>query len=725
MKALPLIAIVLCASASGAPAQGTGQRQNPFLPPLARYQYAPDRQFDLQNLEVVLDVDYAAKTIKGKAVNTVVMLRGGIKELLLHAGTGLNITGVTVNGVNRAFRRDGRNLYIASGGLTKGAKAFIVVTYASQNAQGRGFGAGGGWHWIQPGTSNIKDRVGFWTQGETAYNSEWAPTWDYPNDLATSETKTTVPADWAVVGNGLLVGKTFSADKKKITYDWKMTQPHATYLLSLCGGPFDIKKDTWEGVELWYVVPKGSGWMIDDSFGDTKDMLSFFSSRIGVKYPWPKYAQNAMYDFGGGMENVSATTLGEGSLTEARDGFRRMAGLNSHELGHQWFGDLVTCYSWGDTWLNESFATFMEKIYMEHSRGPDAYAHEIADSTNGYLQEARSYKRPLSTRLYPSPDRMFDSHSYPKGGVVLHTLRRFLGDDNFYAGLKHYLNQWRYTPVESFQLRRAITEATGINVEAFWKQWIESPGHPVLDYTWVYEGGRLKLTVKQLQDTSEGTPIYDIQTKIGFVRDGGGSGSFLEEPVHLTKAEETFEILMPAKPLCVVLDPDHDFLREIPNLHWAKEELPFILRSGKNAPDRTEAMRRMLQDPTDAAVSLVVAALSADTDPEQPTFRQTFQLANLKKPELRGFWLAQLSHKNIDRQAQAASALAMLPSDAGTIQRFRALINDKSPIQVVVTCINALAEWDKKANADVFRKAQGLKDRRGRIKRAADAALAE
>ncbi|HXH60452.1 MAG TPA: hypothetical protein VNI20_03765, partial [Fimbriimonadaceae bacterium] len=220
-------------------------------------------------------------------------------------------------------------------------------------------------------------------------------------------------------------------------------------------------------------------------------------------------------------------------------------------------------------------------------------------------------------------------------------------------------------------------------------------------------------------------PIYDMEMKIGYHPATKSGVGFAYAPVHITKQEETFEIPMDAKPACVVLDPDHDFLREIPDLHWSKDELPFILMDSKNPADRTEAMNRMLDDPTDANISLVTSALEADRDERQTAFLSVTKLANLKKPELRSFWLGQIDNPNMTREAQAVSALGMLPADAATTQKLRSLINDKAPIQVVVNAINALAAWDKEGNADVFKKAQGIADRRGRIKRAADQALGQ
>jgi aminopeptidase N len=715
MILLPLILLV---------ASRTQNPQNPFKPPRASIHYAPDRTCDLQNVWVDLDVDYPNRSFTGHVVNTMTPLRDGITEIKLNAGASLDISKVTVNGSAAQYTRAGNVLTITMAPKPKGKPLAVAVMYKAVNSKAGAFGGEGGFHWIQADPKNPA-HVGFWTQGESEYNSRWCPTWDYPNDFATSETRCTVQADWNVIGNGVLISDKLSVDKKRRTFDWKMNLPHATYLLSLCGGPFDIKKEKWQDVDLWYVVPKGEGKWIDDTFGDTKDMLTFFSSILNFKYPWPKYAQNAMYDFGGGMENVSATTLGVGELTEKREGIWNAASINSHELAHQWFGDTVTCKDWGDTWLNEGFATFMEALYFEHARGKYAYDQEIEGDMRGYFGEARTYKRPISTKMYPNADAMFESHSYPKAGVVIHSLRRKLGDKAFFAGLSRYLRKWKHTPVESAQLRQALSESSGVALETFWSQWLDKPGHPVLDYTWEFKDigtgrGTILLTVRQNQDTSDDTPIYDIETCAGVIF----SGRVVRYPVHLTAKEQTFEIAG-FSPEALILDPDHDFLREIPTLHWAAKELPAILVSAPNSNDRQEAMRRMLTDaPTAGNIALITDVLRAD-NAQFPAIRSVRQLANLKKPELRSFWTGQLSHASFERRAEAVSALGQLPATPETTVKLRALVNGVQPINAVVAAINALAEWDAKANTDVFKKALTIPSRRDRIANAAKKALGQ
>lgn len=708
------------ALASAASAQRS-REANPFAPPSASLHYALDREFDLKNLFVNLDVDYDHLTISGYCVNSLAPLRDGLKQIHLMAGKSLNVSAVSVNGISVGFKHEGRSLSIdLPSAVPKGKNLDVKVEYSAANTKAGSFGGEGGWHWIKATASNPL-HVGFWTQGESESNSNWVPTWDYPNDLTTTETRVTVPADWNVVGNGNLVSDRKSSDGKRRTFDWKMPLPHATYLLSLAGGPLDIKTDSWEGVKLLYVVPKGEGWLIDGSFGDTKDMLSFYSKLTGVKYAWPKYAQDAMYDFGGGMENVSATTLQESALTEPREGFRRMASLNSHELGHQWFGDFVTCKDWGQIWLNESFATFMQMMYFEHSRGRNGYDEEIESAMREYFAESRRYKRPIMTRMYPNADAMFDSHTYPKGGVVLHTLRKWLGDEAFWAGIKLYLTTNAHTPVESWQLCKALTDASGINCEPFFKQWIYSPGHPVLDPEWKWDDASKKLTVtvKQTQDTSDGTPVYDIAAKVGII----SGGKVTRLPFHINAAVNELTFTLEAKPDAVLFDPDHEFLREIPKNHWSSQELEAILKYAPCCIDRRTALRALVTDTaSDETVKMAAEVAAADND-LHPAFASLRPLSGLEKPYLRSFWEGQLNHPDFDRRAEAVSALGDLPADPGTTAKLRALVTDKAPIAVVRNAIRALAAWDKKGNRDIFEKALKIPSHRDVIKNAAKSAL--
>ncbi len=670
---------------------------NPFAPPQAKMQYAPDRDYDLLHVALDLTVDYQKHALQAVVVNTLAPLRDGLATVRFHCGPNLNIEACEIAGQKAACSREGDMLQITTPAPLASGKAVPVTVRYSSDKENKGF------HWIKP-TPSEPQRVGFWTGGQPDNNRGWIPTWDYPNDFATTETRTTVPADWYVIGNGVLKSNKLNSGNKTRTFVWKMEQPHATYLLSLAAGPLDIKTADWHGVSLMYVVPKGKAGQIEETFGETPEMLAFYEEILGVKYPWPKYAQLAMYDFGGGLENVSATIFGDGLLADPRRGIRTASGVVAHELAHQWFGDLVTYKHWGELWLGEGFAIFFgQMLYTEHWRGKNEHDHGVEGAMQGYFNESRRYKRPLSTTLYASLGSNFDTHSYSKGGLILHTMRRHLGDKVFYQGIRHYLTKYRNQPVDSHDFCNAMTEGTGINVQPFCDQWIFKPGHPVLDYAWKWDEAQKQavLTVKQTQDTKDGTPIYDLNATVGLV----SGGQIKREKVRINQAEQEIRIAGNGKPDAVLLDPDHDFLREIPKQPWATEELIPILKYAPNAVDRQAAMNRLLDGtPSDAAIQAIAEALRADNK-QFAAFRSLERLGNLKRADLRPLLREQITHPGINRRTQGIRALARMPKDDADVQTLRGLVNDREPYAVVRAAVQTLRDWDAPGNRDIFRKA--------------------
>jgi len=677
-----------------------------FQAPKATFHYAPDRYFDLVHMDVTIDVDWPNRSFEGDVVDTLAPIRDGLDEINLDAGENLDIHSVKIDGAPVPFKHTGKKLAIDSGSILRGKPVAVDVAYKSRSYRGSGFPfqESGGWYWIYQrlGESN---KAGFWTQGEEQNNSNWVPTLDSPNVFTTSETHTTVPADWTVIGNGVLVSDKVNADGKTRTFDWKLDIPHAVYLLSLCGGPFDVVHDEWRGVPLWYVTPKGEGGLIKYSFGHTADMLSFFSDTIGYKFPWPKYAQVAVYD-GLGMENVSASTLGEALLTDPRDGYYMMDGLNTHELGHQWFGDTVTCNEWTHTWLNESFACLMTDIYFLHLMGPEAYARADESYSQTAFQEDRRVKHPIVTNFYSSPEVMFGVDTYWKGELILQMLQSTLGDKSFFAGLKLYLTKNQHKPVETNDLCEAMTEASGINCHPFFDQWLYKPGHPVIDTAWKWDtaSSKVLLHVTQRQDTSDGTPIYAVKTAVGFF-DGD---HFDLIPIMLTDKEQDFTFTRSAKPDAVLFDPNHRFLREIPKTHWERSELMAMFRHAPNCVDRSQALAQLLQsNPTDEEIGQAVAVLKADNN-QFPAFESYDSLIALKRESLRPFFESELKHPDFARRVLGIQGIAGLPPNPAATALIANLINDSSPYVVVNAAVDALNGWGLKENLASVLKASHL-----------------
>ncbi|HLJ55387.1 MAG TPA: M1 family aminopeptidase, partial [Chthonomonadaceae bacterium] len=347
--ALAVISLAALALIAGAPnpvrAQFGRQQGNPFKSPPATVHSPHPRTYHDRHLKLDFVIDAADHSAKGVVTHYLSPLQDGLATVTFDAGANLNIKTVKINGKEVKFTHEGEALNITPAApLPAGKEVAVEIAYEMPRG-GRGGGANGagGFTWIDPRPNDPARRPGFWTQGETNTNHKWVPLYDWPNDKCTSETHTTVPAEWTVIGNGAESPVTVNAANHTKTYHWVMKQPHSTYLLSLAGGEVDVVKSSWSGIPLYYVVPKGEGGLAASSFGHTPDMLAFFSKRFGVKYPWPKYAQVLSYDFPGGMENVSATTLGppQSVLADDRSSHRGPDSLISHELGHQWFGDLV------------------------------------------------------------------------------------------------------------------------------------------------------------------------------------------------------------------------------------------------------------------------------------------------------------------------------------------------------------------------------------------------
>ncbi len=685
--AVPTCSLALLSSIADAQGGSRGAK-NPFSAPDATIHYAPDRMYDLQNLLLEFNVDYSTRTFKAVATNSVVALRDGTTGLVFNANPYLKIESVELNGHATTYARNGEDVTVACSPTKAGEKDTVVFRYHGTKADAPN-GNTSGWHWHEP-KKNDPSKQGLWTNGETSDTRDWAITWDYPNDFTTSETRTTVPKDWEVISNGKLMSDKTNSDGKTRTVVWKMDQEHATYLTSLVCGPFDIHKDSWRGVPLYYVCPKGMDARLDYTCEHTKDMLSFYSDNLNFKYPWVKYAEDFTYDFGGGQENVSNTTFGL-FFTDPREGDHTEDWILAHEMGHQWFGDYATCKDWGQIWLNESFATFMEMSYILHAKGVYASQREMEQNSQGYFEEAKRYERPQETNFYSNPGVMFDQHTYPKGGVMLMSLRKMLGNKVFYAGLQRYLEE-HHGPVETNMLCNSMTDATGINLHPWFDQWIEKPGHPVIDWSWSYDDAKktVLLHVKQTQDTSKGTPIYDIPAQAALI----SGGVVTRMPIHLNAADQTFELPASAKPASVVFDPDHDFLREIKTYPWAPDELPVIAEFNPNCVERQYAFTKMLDGtPNDAVVQTAVRILQNDKGYE-PAIVDVKALANLKQENLRSFWESEISHQNYGRASQAIDALALLSSNAAENDRLRSLINDKSGYAVVAAAIRALSKLD-------------------------------
>lgn len=424
-----------------------------------------------------------------------------------------------------------------------------------------------GLYFINPTGEDKEKMPQIWTQGETEASSVWFPTIDAPNTKTTQDIYMTVDPKYTTLSNGKLVESKMQSDGLRVDH-WKQDKPHAPYLFMMAVGEFKVVKDSYkrkDGLEMevnYYVEPEWES-SAKAIFGETPEMIRFFSERLGVEYPWDKYSQIVVRDYvSGAMENTTATIHGDflyRSERELLDGHNES--IIAHELFHHWFGDLVTCESWSNLTLNESFANYSQYLWDEHRHGLDEADYYADEEADGYYQSANFQgHHDLVWYDYEDKEAMFDGHSYNKGGRILHMLRNYLGDDAFFSGLNLYLVKNKFKAAEVDQLRLAFEEVSGEDLNWFFDQWYFAKGHPVLEFDQDIDSTSNTVSVyaSQNQDLSF-APLYKLPVQIA-VFDADGKHVY---PVVIDEVEESFTFPYKGELKCVIYDYQQMLLAKI------------------------------------------------------------------------------------------------------------------------------------------------------------------
>lgn len=397
------------------------------------------------------------------------------------------------------------------------------------------------------------------TQGQTETNRHWFICHDYPNERCTSEIVATVPAKYKVLANGGLV-QTKPADHGMVRWHYKLSKPHVSYLVSLVVGEFDVVSDKWRDIPVEYWVPPGQQSGAMRTFGKTPKMLDLFSRLTGADYPYEKYAQAVVYLFNaGGMENTSTTTLQEMCVMDERAAVDQdLEGLISHELAHQWFGDMITCKSWAHIWLNEGFATYFSHLWDEYEHGRDEYddgmwrtMREVADASQPDASGGMVWF------YYDTAWETFrrrGNNAYSKGASVLHMLRQSLGDELFFKCIAEYVKRSAWQDAESDDLRKVIEDLSGRSYERFFQQWVYRSGAPRVQvtYGWDPQTKSATVTLEQKQEINEICPAFAAELAVWLV---DGSGGVTRRTVEMEGRRSSAAFPCESEPTQVVIDP--------------------------------------------------------------------------------------------------------------------------------------------------------------------------
>ncbi len=578
---------------------GSDPRTWQIEPPVNPYQPSAKRTFDLLHTKLDLKFDWSKQYVIGKAELDLKPMFYKQDSLVLDAKTmEINSVKNRDSGQSLRFKNTGENLVIYfDRSITKENTIKLFIDYVAKPNEGPISGSAAitsdkGLFFINPKGEEKDKPMQIWTQGETENNSKWFPTIDKPNERCTEEITLTVEDKYITLSNGKLVSSVKNNDGTRTDY-WKQDKPHAPYLFMIAVGEFAVVQDKWKDIPLQYIVEKPYAPYAKEIFNHTPEMLTYFSEKLKVPYPWDKYSQIITRDYvSGAMENTSAVIFGE--FIQKTD--RELIDNNNdhivaHEMFHHWFGNLVTTESWSNLTLNEGFANYSEYLWDEYKYGKLVADEHRSNELNGYLSTPREGLHPLIHFRYANKEDMFDAHSYNKGGLVLHYLRSIVGDEAFFESLHQYLKRNEYTAVEVDELRMAFEDVTGEDLNWFFDQWYLKKGHPSVKVDYSYDAANKKIVIEAKQSDN----IFDTPYDVAIYSNSGGvtyHKVWIKDSINTIILSDISEA-----PAALVFDGKNVVPGEVEQ-KWADKELLTIVKYSKNYLDLEKAFTSLNENTT-------------------------------------------------------------------------------------------------------------------------------
>jgi aminopeptidase N len=639
-----------------------------------------EREIDIERYTAELRFDMQREEVRGTATLTFAPLRARVSKVSLDAA-GLAVSRVERDGKPQKFSVSSASRKLTvdlAQPLEMGQTAALSISYSTRPRSGLYF---------FPGVEGRAAQA--WNYGEGGLHYGWLPIYNDVNDKFAVEFRITVDKPYTAVSNGRLAATKENPDGTR-TFCWIEDKPIPNYLMTVDVGEFsrvaleqaELAGGTVVPLAVW--TPPATEEAARHTFGRTPAMVEFFSERFGYPYPWPKYDQVLLREFAvGAMETTSATGFKEASLHRPGDppddgpDFDEVHPVwtyedtIAHELAHHWFGDLVTCRSIGSIWLNESFASYCHTLWNGKANGEDDLTYQRWRYLNEYLDyvHAEGTVRPMEFFRYDDPGAMYQTETtYIKGSLVLHLLRRVVGDAEFYRALSEYLHEHEYGNVESADLRAAFEKSCGLNLSWFFEDWVSGGGgHPSLEVSWRYvpERREVDLTVRQIQADLAFENDFRLPVEVEVVTSSGAAVHRVELSGWKTR------VSLPARerPRRVVFDKGGWLIAEVRFDRPAQEVLDELARG--DLAGRLRAARQLASDfPRHPETVPALARLLSDRAAHWGLRQEAAWSLGMAGGEAAGAALVQ-ALSDADRRIRRAAAVAL--GHAGVLSAASAL----------------------------------------------------
>lgn len=572
-----------------------------FSSPGVTSKYAPDLGLEPVDLALSVRLDLPARTVHGE-VTTTVLVRDPGATLRLDAIDLRDVRVSDPDGHALDWHYDGEHVEVQwLDEPEPGDRRRVTVT----------------WNVTAPLSGMMFGDDGTWcaTDHETERARYWLPCVDHPNVRTTLAIDIRASQSLTALANGSKAGTEDHEDGTRTTR-WTLDFPCPAYLLCLAVGEFaTFDGGDADGVSCQFFAPAPyTAADLERSFAPTAKMLRWMTAKLDSPFPFPKYFQFAVPGIGGAMENISLVSWDAAWVHDER--LRAERGwlldlVNLHEMAHSWFGDAIVCRDYAHVWLKESWATYMESVWVEDTEGADGLQWQIREEARAYRSEAdRRYVRPIQTREFDSSWDMFDQHLYPGGAVRLHMLRKTLGDDVFWTGVRAYVATYTGQVVETADFRRTLEEVSGRSLARFFDQWFRSPGYPRLKATFSFDRrrGEAVIQVEQTQvDDKKGVGLFDLDLVVA----AEVEGEWQRHDLRLRGPRAQVVLKTRKRPTAVVFDPDADALF---SLEWkpGTDMLGHALGTAPTVAGRMQAAEALGRVGRAAAVDTLVEAFRSE-----------------------------------------------------------------------------------------------------------------
>ena len=506
----------------------------------ARDDYPRSAAVDALHYRIHLRIKSAGDVINAKTEILFQLSNDRVKVVALDFA-GFVVEQVTENGRAARLRRAGDRINIAlRGNYKRGDRCLIAIKYHGRTRRG-----------LYIKRNKFGSRTVFadnWPNGA----HYWFPAIDHPYDKATVEFFVTAPDRYDVVANGALIETRSLQNGTRLTH-WSESVPIPTYCMVIGAAEFSIiNSGSQSGIPLlYYLYPKDRNNGLRD-YGRAMQMVEFYTNLIGP-YPYEKLALVQSSTRFGGMENASNIFFDEDAFT----GSGQMEDTVAHEIAHQWFGDSVTEGDWHHLWLSEGFAQYFGHLFFEHAEGRDRLVSLMLADKASYLNEQGANLRPIYDPSIGDLSKLLNQNNYAKGSWVLHMLRRLMGDERFFAGIRDYYQTYRDRNALTSDFQQVMQSHAGQGLDWFFKEWIYEPHYPTYDVVWRWDetAKELRVRITQKQEGATFRMPLDVEIKT--------NGTAQREVIEVSEREQTFTFKLASKPSGVAIDPDEWVLKVV------------------------------------------------------------------------------------------------------------------------------------------------------------------